>query len=77
MRALAIQGESLSAADDSIESFKMKLAEIIEEGDLTLNQVFNCESVMKQVFIGSFYLIKHWLVPEKKKQRGSRSLKNV
>ena len=43
VRALAIQGESLSAADDNIESFKMKLAEIIEEGDLTLNQVFNCD----------------------------------
>ena len=43
VRALAIQGESLSAPTESIESYKMKLAKIIEEEDLTLNQVFNCD----------------------------------
>ena len=43
IRALSVQGESQSAVTESIEPFKVKLQEIIEEKGLTLHQVFNCD----------------------------------
>ena len=43
IRALSVQGESLSAAADSVEPFKEELSKIMEERSLTLNQVFNCD----------------------------------
>lgn len=43
VRALSIQGESLSAVTDSIDPFKKRLSQIIEEKGLTLTQVFNCD----------------------------------
>ena len=43
VRALSVQGESLSAAADSVEPFKEKLTTIMEGKSLTLNQVFNSD----------------------------------
>ena len=43
VRALSVQGESLSAAADSVERFKERLRKIMEEKSLTLSQVFNCD----------------------------------
>ena len=43
IRALSMQGESLSAATDTVDSFKEKLAKVMEEKGLTLSQVFNCD----------------------------------
>ena len=43
VRALSVQGESLSAAADTAEPFKEKLSKIMEGKSLTLNQVFNCD----------------------------------
>ena len=43
IRALSVQGETQSAATESIEPFKAKLHKIIEEKGLTLNQIFNCD----------------------------------
>ena len=39
---LSVQGESFSAATDTINPFKKELAEIMEEKGLALSQVFNC-----------------------------------
>ena len=41
--ALSVQGESLSAAADTVEPFKEKLSKIMEGKSFTLNQVFNCD----------------------------------
>ena len=43
IRALSVQGESLSAAADSVEPFKERLSKLMEEKSLTLSQVFNCD----------------------------------
>ena len=43
VRVLSVQGESLSAAADTVEPFKEKLSKIMEDKSLTLNQVFNCD----------------------------------
>ena len=43
IRALSVQGESLSAAADTVEPFKEKLSKIMEDKSLKLNQVFNCD----------------------------------
>ena len=43
IRALSIQGESLSAVTEDIDCFKDRLSKIMEEKCLTLNQVFNCD----------------------------------
>ena len=41
-RALSVQGESVSAVADTVEPFKEKLSQIMEDKSLTLQQVFNC-----------------------------------
>ena len=43
VRALSVQGESLSGATDTIDPFKKKFAKIMEEKGLSLSQVFNCD----------------------------------
>ena len=46
IRALSVQGESLSAAADSVEPFKERLSKLMEEKSLTLSQVFNCDETI-------------------------------
>ena len=46
VRALSVQGESLSAAADSAEPLKKTLSKIMEEKSLTLNQVFKVSSFL-------------------------------
>ena len=41
----AIQGETLSAKADLVQSFKDDVSRIIEEEGLTLNQVYNCDEI--------------------------------
>ena len=45
IRQLAIQGETLSAKVDLVQPFKDNLYIIIEEEGLTLNQVYNCDTI--------------------------------
>ena len=48
VRALSVQGKSLSAAADTVEPFKEQLCKLIEDETLTLNQVFNCDGLLMQ-----------------------------
>ena len=43
IRELRLQGESLSADLSSVEPFKSKLQELVEENQLSLHQIFNCD----------------------------------
>ncbi len=43
IRQLSLQGESLSADTGAVEPMREKLALFIEDHELTLNQVFNCD----------------------------------
>ncbi len=40
---MSVQGESLSAAEDTVAPFQETLNKIIEEKSVTLSQVFNCD----------------------------------
>ncbi len=43
IRQLSIQGETMSADNESVPDFKSTLSQIIEDKGLTLNQVYNCD----------------------------------
>ena len=43
IRALSVQREPMSAATDTIDDFRRKLTELVEEKGLSLNQIFNCD----------------------------------
>ena len=43
IRQLSIQGEAMSANNESVPDFKLTLSKIIEDKGLTLNQVYNCD----------------------------------
>ena len=43
IRKLSCEGESLSANLDDVESFKIRLSNIIEEEGYTMHQLFNCD----------------------------------
>ena len=43
VRAQSVRDESLSVAAHTVEPFKEKLSQIMEEKSLTLQQVFNCD----------------------------------
>ena len=43
IRQLAIQGETMSANKESVESFTKTLSQLIEEKGLVLSQVYNCD----------------------------------
>ena len=59
IRNLSIQGEKLSAAEETVESFLRKLHKLIEEKNLILEQIYNV------------VYHKELLLPVAKKSKGS------
>ena len=43
IRGLSVQGESMSAATESVNGFTKRLKDIMEEKQFTLNMIFNCD----------------------------------
>ena len=70
VRSLAVQGESQSAATETVEPFQLQ--KIIEEKGLTLSQVFNCDET------GLYWKLmpnKTLVLSREKKQRVLKSQK--
>ena len=46
IRQLAIQGETMSANEESVGDFKSSLSQVIENEGLVLSQVYNCDETV-------------------------------
>ena len=70
IKGLSVQGESMSAATESVDGFTKRLKYIMEEKQLTLNMIFNCDETG---LLWKLLPNKTLVSAKENKQNGSRS----